>query len=54
MTLAERLAKTEAEQHMPTNVTPVNERPPRRVRPRWIEWTRENESRGKSLDGRAA
>lgn len=22
--------------------------------PRWLTWTRENESRGKSLDGRAA
>jgi hypothetical protein len=22
--------------------------------PRWLQWTRENQSRGKSLDGRAA
>lgn len=28
--------------------------PERRSVPRWLEWTRENEKRGKSLDVRAA
>lgn len=50
MTLTERLAKTEDERHMPSNVVPLTDRPVRRAVPRWIEYTREQENRGKSLD----
>jgi hypothetical protein len=40
------------------DVTPVIERrdppPAEPFVPRWLKWTRENDARGKSLDGRAA
>lgn len=37
------------------DLTPIREqRTGDRRQPRWLTWTRQNESRGKSLDGRAA
>ena len=51
MTLSERIARIEAQQHLPSNVTPITERRERRQLPRWIEWTQENERRGKDLTG---
>ena len=51
MTLSERIARIEAQQHLPSNVTPITERRERRALPRWIEWTQENERRGKDLSG---
>jgi hypothetical protein len=49
MTLTERIQRIEAERHLPDNVVPFERRERRQV-PRWIEWTRENEQRGKALD----
>lgn len=54
MTLSERIARIEAQQHLPTNVTPITERRERRAVPRWMEWTQENERRGKDLSGYVA
>ena len=51
MTLSERIARIEAQQHLPSNVVPITERRERRALPRWIEWTQENERRGKDLSG---
>lgn len=53
MTLSERIARIEAQQHLPSNVTPITERRERRQLPRWIEWTQENQNNpnaGKSYD----
>lgn len=51
MDLYTRLSATDAQRHLPDNVVPL-ERRERRPVARWIEWTRENEKRGKSLDSR--
>lgn len=51
MTLTERIARIEAQQHLPSNVIPLSERRERRQLPRWIEWTQENQRRGKDLSG---
>ena len=50
MTIRERIAKVEAERHTPDNVIPFR-KPERRTTARWLEWTRENEQRGKDLSG---
>ena len=55
MTLSERIARIEAQQHLPSNVVPIAERRERRQTPRWIEWTKANEQNpnaGKSYDSR--
>ena len=53
-----RMDRTERQDRRQTEVTPIVERRDgeerRLTTPRWLTWTRENESRGKSLDGRAA
>lgn len=50
--------RTERQDRREADVTPIVERRDGEERrlstPRWLTWTRENESRGKSLDGRAA
>jgi hypothetical protein len=49
---------TERQDRRQTDLTPIRERRDgderRLATPRWLQWTRENQSRGKSLDGRAA
>ena len=44
MTLSERIARIEAEQRLPANVIPLDAHRERRQIPRWMEWTRENQS----------
>ena len=54
MTLTDRIATIEAQRDLPSNVIPFERRPRRQV-PRWIEWTRENQTNpnaGKSYDSR--
>lgn len=51
MTLIERIARTEAQQRLPSDLHRFDEPPVRRSVPRWIEWTRENEQRGSDLTG---
>ena len=51
MRLSERIARIEAQQHLPANVVPIPEPRERRALPRWIQWTQENERRGKDLSG---
>jgi hypothetical protein len=51
VTISERIAKVEAANHLPDNVIRMDEARDRRTTPRWIEWTRENEKRGKDLSG---
>ena len=49
--------RTERQDRRQTDITPIVERrtDERRVRePRWLTWTRQNDNRGKSLDGRRA
>lgn len=53
MTLTERIAKAEAERHLPTNVVPFR-RDERRTVSRWIEWSREHQNErnvGQDLTG---
>ena len=51
MTLSDRIARTDAQRDLPSNVIPF-ERQQRRQVPRWLEWTRENEKRSvKDLTG---
>ena len=52
MTLTERIASIEAQRRLHDNVIRLDVPRERRTTPRWIEWTRENEKRGKSLDNR--
>jgi hypothetical protein len=51
MTLSERLRLIESKQHLPANVIRLDERRERRQTPRWLEWTQENEKRGKDYTG---
>lgn len=50
MTISQRIARVEAQRDLPNNVIQFRLRERRQV-PRWIEWTRENEKRGKDLTG---
>ena len=53
MRLSERIARIEAQQHLPANVVPIPEPRERRATPRWIQWTQENQANpnaGKSYD----
>ena len=51
MTLTERITRIENGRRLPDNVIPFDQQRERRAVPRWIEWTRENEKRGKDLTG---
>ena len=51
MRLSERIARIEAQQHLPANVVPIPEPHERRAVPRWLEYTQANERRGKDLSG---
>ena len=54
MTLSERIARIEAQQHLPKNIVPVDAPRERRAIPRWLEYTQANERRGKDLSGYVA
>lgn len=43
-TLTERITRIDAKRHLPDNVIRLDERRERRDVPRWLEWTRENQS----------
>jgi hypothetical protein len=44
VTISERIAKVEAANHLPDNVIRMDEARDRRTTPRWIEWTRDNQT----------
>ena len=53
MTLTERITSIDSKRHLPDNVIRLDERRERRSVPRWLEWTRENQTNpnaGKSYD----
>ena len=51
MTLTERIASIEDYRRAHDNVIRLDVPRERRTTPRWIEWTQENEKRGKDLSG---
>ena len=51
MSLTDRIARIDDHRHLPANVIRLDERPERRHTPRWLEWTRENQQRGKDMTG---
>lgn len=51
MTLSERLKDHPTERRLPANVIPFRRPTERRAVPRWLEYTRQNEQRGKDLTG---
>lgn len=51
MTLSERLKDHPIERRLPANVVPFRRPTERRAVPRWLEYTRQSEQRGKDLSG---
>lgn len=51
MTLTERIASIEAHRRLRDNVIRLDVPRERRTTPRWLEWTQENQQRGKDLSG---
>ena len=51
MTVSERLKDHPVERRLPANVIPFRRPTERRAVPRWLEYTRQSEQRGKDLSG---